>query len=555
MLSELLIREFALIDEASLSLAPGMTVFTGETGAGKSILVDALGAAFGARASQDWVRFGASQAEIVATLGCDDPRLITLLAEQAIEADEALILRRVIKADGKSSAYVNGTPAPVRLLQQIGDLVLDLHGQHEHQALLRPDFQRQLIDARLPGDLRQAVAEAHGRWRQAGERLQALLAKRSDTGRQEQWMRDELARLAEIGIEEGLAQTLQAEVDQGRHFAQIQEAAANATALVEDGEPDARALLAGARHALAEVVDYQSELQEAMELLDQTDALLGEVAYRLRHALDSSFDEQALRAAETRLMDLHDAMRRHQADDEAGLLALMRQWEEVLSRLDTAGWDEDGLRAELAAAAAAYQQAAAALSEARRQAAAALAKELRPFLDRLALKGMQVRIDVEPHAEEAAWSDQGLDTVRFMASSNPGEPFRELAAIASGGEMSRFVLALKGCGALAQAPHVAVFDEVDVGIGGETAWCVGELLAAMGRERQVLVVSHLPQVAACAQHQVRIQKLEGERTVTRVALLPEEERLDEIARMLGGADSQSRAHAVQMLARGQGLAA
>ncbi|HXH64539.1 MAG TPA: AAA family ATPase, partial [Mariprofundaceae bacterium] len=161
MLSELLIREFALIDETSLSLAPGMTVFTGETGAGKSILVDALGAAFGARASQEWVRFGAKQAEIVATLAGDDERLTALLAEQDIEADEVLILRRVIKADGKSSAYVNGTPAPVRLLQQIGDLVFDLHGQHEHQALLRPDFQRRLIDARLPGGLLPAVAAAY----------------------------------------------------------------------------------------------------------------------------------------------------------------------------------------------------------------------------------------------------------------------------------------------------------------------------------------------------------------------------------------------------------
>jgi DNA repair protein RecN (Recombination protein N) len=551
MLSELLIREFALIDEASLSLGPGMTVFTGETGAGKSILVDALGAAFGARASQEWVRYGAKQAEVVATLNCDDARLVSLLAEQAIEADEALILRRVIKADGKSSAYVNGTPAPVRLLQQIGDLLLDLHGQHEHQALLRPDFQRQLVDARLPDGLCRTVAAAYERWRQTGERLAALQAERSDSGRQEQWMRDELARLAEIGVEQGLVETLQAEVDQGRHFAQIQEAATRALALLEDGDPDARALLAGARHALSDVADYQSELQEGMELLDQTDALLGEVAYRLRHAMDASFDEQALRVAETRLMDMHDAMRRHQTDED-GLLARMREWEEALSRLDTAGWDEEGLRAEQAAAAAEYGQAAAALSAARGKAAAELAAELRPFLDRLALKGMQVRIDVEPGDGGAAWSAQGLDAVRFMASSNPGEPFRELAAIASGGEMSRFVLALKGCGALAQAPHVAVFDEVDVGIGGETAWCVGELLAAMGRERQVLVVSHLPQVAACAQHQVRIKKIEGERTVTRVETLADGERLDEIARMLGGTDSQGRAHATQMLARGQG---
>ncbi len=554
MLSELLVREFALIDEARLNLGSGMTVFTGETGAGKSILVDALGAAFGARASQDWVRFGARQAEVVATLNLTDDRLDSLLAAQDIEADEALILRRVVKADGKSSAYVNGTPAPMRLLQQIGDLVLDLHGQHEHQALLRPEFQRRVIDAGLDGNLLEAVAAAYGRWRRADERLAAWQSERSDTGRQEQWMRDELERLTGIGIEPGVGESLQVEVDQGRHYAQIQESAARALALLEDGEPDARTLLAGARHAVDDVADYRPELAEGAELLQQMDALLGEVAHRLRHAMDASFDEEALRAAETRLMDLHDALRRHQTDEE-GLMALMAQWEAQLSALDTAAWDEDGLRTELADAAAAYTEAAGALSEARRQAADGLVQRLRPFLDRLSLKGMQVRIDVEGGADTATWTEHGVDTVRFMAASNPGEPFRELAAIASGGEMSRFVLALKGCGALAQAPQVAVFDEVDVGIGGETAWCVGELLAAMGRERQVLVVSHLPQVAACAGQQVRIAKREGERTVTRIEVLDEDERLAEMARMLGGADAQSLAHAGQMLARGRELSA
>ena len=478
MLSELLVREFALIDEARLNLGPGMTVFTGETGAGKSILVDALGAAFGARASQDWVRFGARQAEVVATLNLADDRLDSLLAAQDIEADEALILRRVIKADGKSSAYVNGTPAPMRLLQQIGDLVLDLHGQHEHQALLRPDFQRRVIDAGLDGNLLE-VAAAYGRWRRVDERLAALQAERSDTGRQEQWMRDELERLTDIGIEPGLAESLQVEVDQGRHYAQIQESAARALALLEDGEPDARALLAGARHAVDDVADYRPELAEGAELLQQMDALLGEVAHRLRHAMDASFDEQGLRAAEARLMDLHDALRRHQADED-GLMALMGQWEAQLSALDTAAWDEDGLRTELVDAAAAYAKAARALSVARRQAADALVERLRPFLDRLALKGMQVRIDIESGVDEATWTDHGVDAVRFMAASNPGEPFRELAALASGGEMSRFVLALKGGGALAQAPQVAGVDEGEVGIGGGTATPVGRDPSPLG---------------------------------------------------------------------------
>jgi len=181
-----------------------------------------------------------------------------------------------------------------------------------------------------------------------------------------------------------------------------------------------------------------------------------------------------------------------------------------------------------------------------------LCKQLRPFLDRLALAGMQVRVDVHPNAQdEAAWNEYGFDEVTFMASSNPGEPFRELAAVASGGEMSRLVLALKGCGAMSSAPRIAVFDEVDAGIGGETAWCVGELLAAMGRERQVLTISHLPQVAACAAQQVHIFKQQKkDRTISRLKLLNEDERQEELARMLGGANAKSREHAQVMLARG-----
>jgi len=527
-------------------------MFSGETGAGKSILVDALGAAFGARASSEWVRFGARRAEVTAVLEDASAKLQSWLDEQGIESGEQLILRRTINADGRSRAYVNGAPVPLKLLQQIGNICLDLHGQHEHQALLSSDYQRQLVDTRVPEALPQMVQEAYQQYSSEFQQLNSILTLRAETARNEAWLREELGRLQALEMAPGLELKLQAQVETGRHFAQIQEAAAKGLMALEDGDTSVRGLLAQAEKSMDQVAGYRSDLDGSLELLRQMDALLGELTPALRSVLDEAFDAQALAQAEERLMNLHDAMRRHQVD-EAGLLALTADMHTRVEHLETAAWDEDEQRHRLDAAGKAYRKAAAELSRARQEAAQALCHELRPFLDRLALEGMQIDITVEAHADdEAGWSPHGWDEVRFMAASNPGEPFRPMASIASGGEMSRLVLALKGCGAMQTAPDIAVFDEVDTGIGGETAWHVGELLAVMGRDRQVLVVSHLPQVASCADHQVRISKQQqGERTLTIIEAVEAEDRRDEVARMLGGANLKSREHAEHMLERGR----
>ncbi|MDT8375691.1 MAG: DNA repair protein RecN [Mariprofundaceae bacterium] len=550
MLTELRVRQFALIEEVSLNFSSGMTAFTGETGAGKSILVDALGAVFGARASSDWVRHGAEKAEISATLESEESRLLQLLKEQDIDPEEQLFLRRTITADGRSKAYVNGTPVPAKLLQQIGEICLDLHGQHEHQALLQPDFQREIVDARLAGELLDKVAGAYMVLNTAEATLATLKREQGDSRQQEVWMRDELKRLQLLEPEAGVVEQLTEQVEAGRHASQIQQAAADALTMLDDDDASVRALLARAAHAVGHVSEYHESLREADALMAQMDALASEIEPLLRHVLDATFDVAELQAAEERLMSLHEAMRRH-STDEAGLLELMQSWEEKVSRLETSEWDEEKLRAERDAAEAGYRKAAAELSAARRKAGASLAAELRPYLDRLGLAGMQIEVEVISHDEAGGWGRSGRDQIQLMASSNPGEPFRPLAAIASGGELSRFVLALKGCGALVNAPQIAVFDEVDVGIGGETAWCVGELLAAMSRDRQLFVVSHLPQVAACADQQVCIRKgVEGARTLTRLEKLSDERRREEIARMLGGASEESLQHAGKMLKRG-----
>jgi len=552
MLTELVVRQFALMEYVRLQLEGGTTVFSGETGAGKSILIDALGAVFGARASSDWVRFGADRAEVTAVLESPAEDVFATLSEHGIEADDELILRRVINADGRSRAYVNGTPVPLRVLQRIGDACLDLHGQHEHQVLMSAEYQRQMVDERVSPGLHQAVADAFRQYADHVCRLDTILSSRAEAERNETWLREEHARLQALDIEAGLEQRLQAEVEAGRHFVQVQEAAATALAALDGSEASVRGLLAQAHRVLVHAAGYRPDLDNSLELLGQMDALLGELTPTLRSVLDEAFDAHALAQAEDRLMGLHDAMRRHQVDEE-GLCALVADLQSRLDRLETGTWDEEAQRRRVDAARRAYREAATALSEARIQAASTLCADVRPFLDRLALAGMQVNIEVKAHdRDESAWTSRGWDSVCFMAASNPGEPFRPLAAIASGGEISRLVLALKGCGALHTVPDIAVFDEVDAGIGGETAWHVGELLADMGRERQVLVISHLPQVAACADQQVRISKhQQGERTLTRVTPVQAQERRDEIARMLGGASEKSYAHAEQMLARGQ----
>lgn len=551
MLTSLTIRRFALMENVHLELDAGMTVFTGETGAGKSMLVDALGAVFGARASADWVRHEAEKAEIIGTFAGEDERLVSLLREQEIEPDEELILRRIIGRDGRSRAFINGMPVALKILQQLGDICLDLHGQHEHQALLRPEFQRALIDSRLDRQLRTDMQKIFDDWQEANRRLEALRSQRGETEEQAEWLKSELARLQSISIEPGLADTLQELVEAGRHHEQIRQAAAEALTWLDEAEPNARELIARAGQAVAGVESYYSGLTGSQELIEQIDALLSEVVPEIRAATDISFDEEGLRQVEERLMQLHEAMRRHRTD-EAGLLALAEEWENRLAAMDTAEWDEASLTKAVSELSEQYRLAASRLSGERKACGEKLCRQLRPFLDRLAMPGMQVRFDVVAHEDESGWRGDGWDDIHISVMSNPGEPWRSLSAVASGGELSRMVLALKGCGAMQAAPPIAVFDEVDSGVGGETAWCVGELLRAMGQERQVLAISHLPQVAACADAHVVIQKAEDEgRTVTRLDVVQSERRQQEIGRMLGGDGQVALTHAGRMLERGQ----
>jgi len=554
MLTELHVCNFVLIKEARLKLQPGLTVFSGETGAGKSILVDALSAAFGARADRNWVRHGEDRAEITIVLDGIEERTHSSLQEQGIEAEYSLIFRRVITSDGRSSAYINGNPVPAKSLRDIAHNLLAIHGQHEHQILLKPEFQRCLLDDRIGKDTLETTRNAYRHWRQEREILENLRAQQGKNRDQELWLRGEVQRLAELKLADGLQTRLQNEVESGRHFSQIHEAVVTCLNILEEDDINVRCLLAKSQLALEKTVKFRPDLAESVSLLSQMDGLLSELEPNLRPILEESFDPAIVDEAEERLMHLNEAMQRHQTD-EKGLLHIFEDMETRISHLETSVWDIKAQEQRLEAAALAYEAEAKRLSVARNQVAEALCRELRPLMNRLALTGMQLRIEIHCREQESShWTAGGWDEVEFMASSNPGEPFRALSAIASGGELSRLVLALKGCAALTFTPGIAVFDEVDAGIGGETAWCVGELLAAMSRERQVLVVSHLPQVAACANHQIRIQKRQkAGRTITTFKNVEKSDRCVELARMLGGSNPESLKHAAHMLERGGDL--
>ncbi|RMH60038.1 MAG: DNA repair protein RecN, partial [Zetaproteobacteria bacterium] len=276
MLTALRIRQFALMEAVDLELGPGMTVFSGETGAGKSMLIDALGAVFGARASADWVRHGAARAEVTAVWEGANEALRAILRAQEIDEEDALILRRTIAADGRSRAFVNGVPVPARVLRDIGACCLDLHGQHEHQTLLEAGFQRRMLDDQLDPELLAETRLAYARWRELAQRLRTLRTQTAELDRQAAWMREELARLEALSPEPGLLEALQSEVERGRNYGRLQQAVAEAIQCLDDGEPNARAMLARSWHALEQVAHLHEGLEGVVALLQQADALMAD---------------------------------------------------------------------------------------------------------------------------------------------------------------------------------------------------------------------------------------------------------------------------------------
>ena len=542
MLTALSIRDVVLIEALELEFGPGLGVLTGETGAGKSILLDALGLALGRRGESTLVRAGAAQAVVTASF--DMPAdVAALLADNALEIEpgEPLIVRRIVKADGGSRGFVNDQPASAALLREIGSRLVEIHGQHDDRGMLAASGHRALLDAYARSDTR-AVAAAHAGWREAERALDAARAAIATAQRDREWLEHAVAELTSLAPEPGEEEAL---ADRRRSMQRAEKIADDLNAVTEhlDGADGALSHLRQAARVLERIAEDHPALADALAAVDRAVIEGATAEERLREAAAALMhDPRQLEEDEARLFELRGMARKHRVQPDE-LAALAERLRTDLERLNAGEEGLADLERHVATARATYEGAADALSAQRHAAAgrldAAVAGELAP----LKLDAARFRTVVAPLAP-ADWSPAGKDRVEFEIATNPGAPFGPLAKIASGGELSRFILALKVALAEEGGAATMIFDEIDRGVGGAVASAIGDRLARLAERAQLLVVTHSPQVAARGRTHLLIAK-SSDGIVTRTGVRPLDagERREEIARMLSGATVTDEARA------------
>ncbi len=557
MLCHLGVRDLAIVDNLELDLAPGMTVLSGETGAGKSLLVDALELAVGERARSGLVRGGAGNAEVNAVFEPGEAAR-RWLEEQALDDGGDCVVRRVIAADGRSRAFVNARPVPVSRLKALGELLLDVHGQHAHQSLLQPAAQRALLDAYAGhGDRVDAIARMHRRLRELEQEIETIEGGARDGETRLDYLSFQIAELEAQPVDADSLRTLDDEHRRLAHAGDLLQAVAKTQSALEDESTGARSGVAAARRALQEASRLDPALVEPAELLAQCDELMAEAGHRLRrYTAGLELDDARLNELDRALAVIADLARKHRCAPSELAARLQALHEEARGLADSAERLARA-RTEQRDVERSYRDAARELHARRADAAAALAVAVNDVLAGLGMAGAAVRFAIE-HDDAGAPTPHGLDTVSLDACTNPGQAALPLARVASGGELSRIALAVHAATTAGAPVETLVFDEVDAGVGGAVAEIVGRRMRDLGERRQVLAVTHLPQVAALAHQQILIAKLPaagGHRSVAEV--LTRERRIEELARMLGGVDitERTREHAREMLDAGQRTAA
>lgn len=556
MLRHLSIRDFAIIDTLELEFASGFTVLTGETGAGKSILIGALGLLLGDRADSTMVRAGAAQAEVSAEFRVDAASGAGAWLEQHSLSDpdspDAVLLRRLVSAEGRTRAFVNGSPVPVGSLRELGEFLIEIHGQHEHQKLVRSDAQRALLDdyGRLHEQTR-AVSEAAT----THARLERELAAALDQGRQDparaDYLRHQLDELEALDLKEDEIAQLDAEHRALSHAGELLQDGAQACAALNGGEDTLSDRLATITGLLQAHADRLPAFAEAAEMLAAAGIQIDEAASNLRRALDRlELDPARLSAVESRLEVIQDLARKHHVRP-AELPALRERLALELAAVENAAGEVGRIDAERAATEKRYRKLADVLTLARLKAAKSLSAAITEIARDLGMSQARFVIDISGRGSSRP-AVHGDDEIRFDFSANPGQPPRPLAKIASGGELSRISLAVQVAASEIESAPTMIFDEVDSGVGGATAEIVGARLKALGARHQVLCVTHLPQVAAQGRGHFAIRKeVAGPQTYTRVCALDEPARVRELARMLGGREITEPvlANARELLAR------
>lgn len=547
MLRHLSIRDFVIVAALDLEFDSGFTVFSGETGAGKSILIDALALALGERADASVVRTGSGRADISAEFTPHD-RVARWLDEHAFDADDTVMLRRVIDANGRSRAFINGTSATLAQLREVGEMLVDIHGQHAHQLLMRADAQRELFDthAGLAADAA-AVARGYRAWRDATHAIDAAQAHERERQLEREKLAWQLAELDKLAPQPGEWDEITAEHKRLTHSANLIDGVQGALGAISESDDAMLTQLGAIVSRLRSLAEYDPALNDALASLEPAEIQLQEASYSLSHyAQRLDLDPDRLAQVETRLDALHSTARKFRLPPET-LHDEHEARRAQLAELDAAA-DLSALQAVADKAKQAYLADAQKLSKARAQAAKALGVAVTTGMQELSMAGGSFEVALVPLAEGGA---HGLEQVEFRVAGHAGVPLRSLAKIASGGELARISLALAVIASAASPTPTLIFDEVDTGIGGGVAEVVGRLLHQLGQMRQVLCVTHLPQVAARGDHHFQVAKGEdGEGgTVSTVVPLDRASRIEEVARMLGGLEitATTRKHAKEML--------
>jgi DNA repair protein RecN (Recombination protein N) len=547
MLLSLRLRDFVIVDEAEIEFGAGFTALTGETGAGKSILLDALGLTLGSRADSGMVREGATRADLSASFR-SAPELDAWLADRDLAGDPGLVLlRRIVEADGRSRALINGQPTTVAMLREIGERLVDIHGQHASQLLLRAGAQRDLLDAMGTLDgLREEVASHYSVWQNAERQL----AQARQGGREIELERERLlwqiGEIDKLDLAEGEWEALNAEQKRLAHAATLLSESTQAAEALADGDTPISSQLADIASRLKPLAELDPRLLPAVELIDTALIQIDEASSELSaYARRIDLDPDRLTQVEERIGAAFAAARKLRLAPEA----LARELGAMRERMGelTRAQDVVALERAQVAAGEAYQRHAQVLSTARQSTALELGKNVSALLGQLSMGGARLEIGVEPGTAGAS----GIDDIEFRIAGHSGTGARPLARVASGGELSRVGLAIAVLAAQSNPVPTLIFDEADAGVGGAVAEVIGSLMRKLGTNRQVLCVTHLPQVAARAHQQLRVSRVPSEHGVSsRVQQLSRSDRVEEIARMLGGVDitATTRKHAREMLA-------
>ncbi|MBV1884505.1 MAG: DNA repair protein RecN [Pseudomonadales bacterium] len=564
MLTHIQIRNFAIIGELDLEISPNLSVITGETGAGKSIVLDALSLAMGQRADAGAVRHGSDKAEILASFELDlAPLAQQWLNDRELDSENHCILRRVVSKDGRSRGYINGRSSTLQDLKDLGSLLINIHGQHEHQALLKKDTHRRLLDNFAKTDsLAKTTATTYRQWQLKRDYLDKLKTRVAENGDRAELLHYQVQELASLNLMEGELKKLEEEHKLLANAEQNQANCHHSLAILNDlacekdthsqqkGEAVAITdLLGQAIRHLEQCIPQNETLKQSIELINNALIQTEEAADSLRHYLDSfNSDPARYQALDERLSSIYQLARKHKIPAEQ-MVTLHQQLAEELESLS--GGDEklEALENECTALQQEYVKIASKLSTKRASAAKKLSKAIGEQISCLGMPQGKCQVTLVP-LDAGNYSSQGMESIEFLVTTNAGQPLKPLTKVASGGELSRISLAIQVICAEQSELGTIVFDEVDVGIGGGTAEVVGKLLRHLGKEAQVLCVTHLPQVAAQGHHHLHVNKQTKKKlTHTSITPLSNDEKVLEIARMLGGLEitDQTIAHAKEMV--------